>query len=95
MAGSQVSTERDSLEALANFKAGKYGLIISDIRMPKMDGFELIDKLSMIDPNVKVCFHTAFDGVFRKVQAALPEHSHPLLHQKVNLDHGYDRGGEG
>lgn len=73
MTGFQVSTECDPLEALANFKGGEYGLIISDIRMPKMDGFELVDKLSKIDPGVKVCFLTAFDiEYFEKFKQQFP-----------------------
>ncbi|CAN5216050.1 hypothetical protein BH18THE2_BH18THE2_07800 [soil metagenome] len=34
----------DSLEALSNFKANSYDLVLLDIRMPKMNGYELYDK---------------------------------------------------
>ena len=33
----------DSQYALSSFKQGKYDLVILDIRMPKMDGFELYE----------------------------------------------------
>jgi two-component SAPR family response regulator len=33
----------------------------NDIKMPKMNGFELCDKMKRIDSNVKVCFLSAFD----------------------------------
>jgi DNA-binding response OmpR family regulator len=49
----------DSQYALSSFKQGKYDLVILDIRMPKMDGFELYEKLKNIDKNVDICFLTA------------------------------------
>ena len=45
-------------------------LIISDIRMPQMNGFEFIKKIKEIKPEVKVFFMTAFeinDIEFRRV----------------------------
>jgi DNA-binding response OmpR family regulator len=54
-----VDTFNDSKEALSNFKPGYYDLIILDIKMPKMDGFELYDELKKKDNDVKVCFLTA------------------------------------
>lgn len=49
----------DSQHALSSFKPGKYDLVILDIRMPKMDGFELYRKIKLLDKNVDVCFLTA------------------------------------
>lgn len=49
----------ESQYALSSFKQGKYDLVILDIRMPKMDGFELYEKLKNIDKNVDICFLTA------------------------------------
>jgi two-component SAPR family response regulator len=45
--------------ALSNFKIGLYDLLLLDIRMPKMNGFELYQKIREIDSNVKICFLTA------------------------------------
>ena len=45
--------------ALSSFKAGLYDLILIDIMMPKMDGFDLYERLKTIDPGVKVSFLTA------------------------------------
>jgi CheY-like chemotaxis protein len=59
--GFEVDTFIDPLLALAAFKEGKrYDLLILDIKMPDMDGFELYEQLKKIDSNVKVCFLTAF-----------------------------------
>lgn len=45
--------------ALSNFKSGLYDLVIIDMKMPKMNGFELYQKIMKIDDKVKVCFLTA------------------------------------
>jgi CheY-like chemotaxis protein len=44
---------------LKNFKIGSYDLLIIDIVMPQMDGFELSEKIRKVDDNVKICFLTA------------------------------------
>jgi CheY-like chemotaxis protein len=49
----------DSKYALSSFKQDKYDLVILDIRMPKMDGFELYEKLKNIDKDIDICFLTA------------------------------------
>jgi CheY-like chemotaxis protein len=49
----------DPVSALRSFKPNFYVLILIDIRMPYMDGFELYAELKKIDPGVKVCFLTA------------------------------------
>jgi DNA-binding response OmpR family regulator len=57
----EVETYNDSVQALSNFKSNLYDFVLLDIRMPKMSGFELCDKIRKIDGKVKVCFISAFD----------------------------------
>jgi DNA-binding response OmpR family regulator len=57
--GFEVETYNDPRKALSNFKPDYYDLVILDIKMPKMDGFELYNELKKRDRNVKVCFLTA------------------------------------
>jgi DNA-binding response OmpR family regulator len=57
----EVETYNDSIEALSNFKPHLYDLILLDIKMPDMSGFELCDKIRKLDNKVKVCFISAFD----------------------------------
>ena len=61
--GSKVDSHNDPVLALQNFKANFYDLIIH-IKMPKMNGFDLCEKIIKIDGKVKVCFLTAW-GEFR------------------------------
>jgi len=57
--GFVVESYDDPNLALSNFKIGLYDLLLLDIRMPKMNGFELYQKIREIDSNVKICFLTA------------------------------------
>jgi DNA-binding response OmpR family regulator len=59
--GFLVDSFTDPLLAFESVKgeAGKYELVILDIRMPNMNGFELYKQIKKIDDKVKVCFLTA------------------------------------
>jgi len=71
--GFKVDTYNDPLDATRNFKAGSYELVILDIRMPKMDGFQLYEELKKIDDKVKVVFITAFDINYEGLRKMYPE----------------------
>ena len=57
--GFKVDTFNDPLVALQNFTAGSYDLLILDMLMPNMNGFELYEKIKMLDDKTKICFLTA------------------------------------
>ena len=57
--GFNAASYDDPILALENFKAGSYDLLLLDIKMPEMDGFQLYQKMKKIDSKVKVCFLTA------------------------------------
>jgi len=57
--GFEVDSFTDPIAALKNYRVGIYDLLILDIKMPKMDGFELYDEIKKIDDNAKICFLTA------------------------------------
>ena len=65
----RVETLNDPILALKNFKAGLYDLLIIDIVMPEMDGFELYEEIRKIDNKVKVCFITAFEVNYQALRA--------------------------
>jgi CheY-like chemotaxis protein len=52
----EVYTSNDPVVALSEFKPNFYDLLLVDINMPHMNGFELSEKILAIDINVKVCF---------------------------------------
>lgn len=68
--GFEVDVYNDSLLALSNFKDDLYDLVILDINIPKMNGYELYKEIRKIDNKVKVCFLSAseiYDKNLRKV----------------------------
>src|ERR671922_93682 len=70
--GFVVDSYNDPTLALSNFRLGLYDLLLLDIKMPKIDGFELYQKMREIDRNVKVCFLTAselFYEEYRRLDA--------------------------
>ncbi len=74
--GFVVDSYTDPTLALSNFKPRLYDLLILDIKMPKMNGLDLYQKMNEIDINVKICFLTAselFYEEYRRMEA------HPWL----------------
>ena len=74
--GYSIYSFNDSMLALNSYKSNFYDLVILDIKMPKMDGFELYNKIKERDPKVKICFLTAselFYEEFRKTRYMLGE----------------------
>jgi two-component system, OmpR family, response regulator ChvI len=59
--GFVVNVFNDPLLALSSLKQGLYVLALLDIKMPKMNGFDLYREIRKLDDKVKVCFMTAFD----------------------------------
>jgi CheY-like chemotaxis protein len=55
----EVYTYNDSLIALSEFKPHFYDLLLIDINIPKLNGFELSEKIIELDINIRVCYITA------------------------------------
>ena len=52
----EVYTYNNPVMALSEFKPNFYDLLLVDINMPYMNGFQLCEKILAIDINVRVCF---------------------------------------
>jgi DNA-binding response OmpR family regulator len=57
--GFVVDAYTDPVLALQNFKGGIYGLLLLDIKMPKINGIEFFKRVEKEDDKVKVCFFSA------------------------------------
>lgn len=64
--GFEVETYDEPKQALSSFKPNYYDLVILDIKMPDMDGFQLYREIKGIDPNVKACFLTASELYYKE-----------------------------
>src|SRR5215210_1670872 len=74
--GFKVDCFNHPIIALESYRDNFYDLVILDIKMPKMDGFELYIKLREKDSRTKICFLTAnelFYEEFRKIRFNLGE----------------------
>jgi CheY-like chemotaxis protein len=52
----RVDRFNNPILALKNFKNGLYDLLIADVIMPQMNGFDLAEEAKKIDQKVRVCF---------------------------------------
>lgn len=59
--GFHVDTFTDPVKAMTSFQAGRYDLVVLDVRMPAINGVELYRRMRAIDDQVRVCFVTAAD----------------------------------
>ncbi len=70
----EVHTYNDPLLALSEFRQNFYDLMLLDINMPKMNGFELCEKILKLDVNIKTCFISAAEinhAALREVHPAI------------------------
>ena len=57
--GYDIDIANDGKEALEKYKRNKYSLIITDIMMPNMDGYDLISEVQYLDAEQPFLFITA------------------------------------
>jgi len=57
----EVHTANNHAVAISEYKPDFYDLLLVDINMPNMNGFELSEKILAIDINVKVCFMSSLE----------------------------------
>jgi two-component system, OmpR family, sensor histidine kinase VicK len=72
IAGFEVDAYNDSTIALSNFKPNYYDLLLIDIKMPKISGFELSEKLLKVDDKVKVWFISAHEVYYKTLKKEVP-----------------------
>lgn len=69
LAGYRVKSFTDAPSALARCDLGMEGVVVSDVRMPKMDGMECLARLTALDPDLPVVLITAHGDVQMAVKA--------------------------
>jgi DNA-binding NtrC family response regulator len=67
--GYAVTAFTRSFEAVEAFQAGQWDLLVTDIKMPGMDGLELLQKVKLKDPGIPVIMVTAYATVEMSIQA--------------------------
>ena len=68
--GFEVDPFNDSVLVCDTYKSNYYDLVILDIKMPKMDGFQLYDCIRQKDEKTKICFLTASEMFYESLRQA-------------------------
>ncbi len=55
-----VETAKNGLQGLNKYKQGKFDIVITDIKMPQMDGIEMLEHIRELDSNQEILITTAF-----------------------------------
>ena len=69
--GYEVDSFTDPILALKKFRTAPYDLVIIDIKMSEMDGFELRRQIKKTDNAVKICFLTASELYYEEFRKEL------------------------
>ena len=68
-AGYDVTAVEDGAAALDAFRVGLHDLVVTDVRMPGLDGLQFLERLRAIDPDVPVVVVTAHGTIETAVEA--------------------------
>ena len=71
--GFVVDAFSDPQQALDSYKPNLYDLLLIDIRMPKLNGFELVRSIKKKDGNALVWFLTAFEMYYDEFKKIFPD----------------------
>ena len=77
-AGFEVSSYDNGLSAYQRLREEPFEMLLTDIVMPEMDGIELAQKASTMDPDIRVMFITGFAAVALQSGRAAPARSRPF-----------------
>lgn len=83
--GFNVVTASDGLEALSIVEEDIFDVIITDIRMPELDGMELLKKIKEISPSTMVIVVTAF-GTKESAIEAMKNGAYDYINKPFNMD---------
>ena len=83
--GYDVVNANNGLEALEIFKEGKFDLVTTGIKMPKMDGVTLLGNLKRIAPQTPVIVLTAYSSIDAQ-REAIRIGAHALLYKPIDKE---------
>ena len=86
MEGYEVEAVEDGFIGLEKAKEKKYDLVLTDLKLPKMDGLEVLTKVKELDPEMAVIVMTAYGTVETAVQA-MKEGAFDYLAKPFDPDH--------
>ena len=83
--GHQVATAANGLEALEKVKAQEFDVVLTDLKMEKMDGIQLLESVKQIAPHTEIVMVTGYATVSSAVDALKKGAAH-YLSKPIKLD---------
>ena len=68
-ASHEVTTHSDPFKALAELEAGAFDLVLTDLKMPKMNGIQVLERAKAVHPDMPVVIMTAYGTIENAVEA--------------------------
>ncbi len=81
----KVEIASDGFEGLEKAKESKYDIILCDIKMPNMDGIEVLEKLELVSPDVPVVMISGHGSVETAVEA-LKKGAYDFIEKPLELN---------
>jgi DNA-binding response OmpR family regulator len=83
--GYSVDAYTNPIDALNNFRKQRHDLVILDLKMPKMDGMVLYQKIKEIDKQVIICLTTADKSLIQNLQKGIIDIEKIVIYKPVLL----------
>jgi two-component system, NtrC family, response regulator PilR len=83
--GYEVMTASDGLEGIAHLDKDIFDLVVTDVKMPKVDGFEVLKRIKDISPDTIVIMITAF-GTKESGVEAMKLGAYDYISKPFNID---------
>ncbi len=81
----QIDTASDGVEALEKIEANHHDIVITDVKMPRMDGYSLLKEIQNRFPSTYVVVITAFGSISGAVEA-IKYGAYDFLEKPFNMD---------
>jgi two-component system response regulator GlrR len=83
--GYKVDAFTDPIDALYSFRKNVYDLVLLELKMPKMNGMVLYEKLQNIDPDLLFCFITANKEYIEHLKKNNPDIEKIVIYKPILL----------
>ena len=83
--GYDVSCAANGREAINFFKKKRYDVVVADIRMPKVNGFEVLNRIKELSPETNVIMITAYAS-FESAVESMKEGAYDYITKPFNVD---------
>ena len=83
--GYNVDAFTDPIDALYSFRKNAYDLVLLDLKMSKMDGMLLYEKLQYIDPDLLFCFITANKEYIEHLKSSFADIDKIVIYKPILL----------